>query len=128
MFGEEFESRAVDPDLAFQVYPDPDPIRIQGFDYQKLKKENAAEKCLWIIFVLLDPDLDCESGSGFGSRAPLNPDPDPKHCLKRREIVVYLESRAFIHTCGFLCINNFAYLLVFRICGDEERTVTNFFV
>ncbi len=28
-----------DPDPAYQVNPDPDPIRIQGFDEQKLKKK-----------------------------------------------------------------------------------------
>jgi hypothetical protein len=34
-----------DPDLAFQVNPDPDldPIRIQDSDDQKLKKKNTAE-------------------------------------------------------------------------------------
>jgi hypothetical protein len=31
-------------DPAFQVNPDPDPIRIQGFDDHKLKKKNTAEK------------------------------------------------------------------------------------
>jgi hypothetical protein len=35
------ENRAVDPDPAFQV--DPDPIRILGFDDQKLKKKNTTE-------------------------------------------------------------------------------------
>jgi hypothetical protein len=35
-----------DPDPAFQVIPDPDPIRIQDFDDQKLKKENTAESFL----------------------------------------------------------------------------------
>jgi hypothetical protein len=43
----------------------------------------------WPIFALLDPDLDCESGSGYGSRVPIesgsNPDPDtvpdPQHCF-----------------------------------------------
>jgi hypothetical protein len=24
-----------------------------------------------LIFALLDPDLDCESGSGYGSRGPI---------------------------------------------------------
>jgi hypothetical protein len=31
------------PDPAFQVNPDPDPIRIQGFDDQKLKEKNTAD-------------------------------------------------------------------------------------
>jgi hypothetical protein len=35
--------------------------------------------CLWVIFALLDPDPDCESGFGYGSRDPSNPDPDPLH-------------------------------------------------
>jgi hypothetical protein len=43
--------RAVDPDSfnpdpTFQVYLDPDPIRIQGFDYQKLNLKNTAEHFL----------------------------------------------------------------------------------
>jgi hypothetical protein len=39
-----FVRRAVDtdPDPAFQVNPDPNPIRIQGFD-EKIKKKNTAE-------------------------------------------------------------------------------------
>jgi hypothetical protein len=36
---------------------------------------------LWVIFALLDPDSDCESG--YGSKDPTesgsNPDPDPQH-------------------------------------------------
>jgi hypothetical protein len=36
---------------------------------------------LWVIFVLLDPGPDCESG--YGSRDPIesgsNPDTDPQH-------------------------------------------------
>ncbi len=40
----------MDPDPAFQVNPDPDPIRIQGFDDQKLKKENTAETFFYIFF------------------------------------------------------------------------------
>jgi hypothetical protein len=68
--------------------PDPDPIRIQGFNDQKLKKNYSMSKLqkkpaahkknhptlqnlnfkiflllLWVIFALLDPDPD--SGSGF---------------------------------------------------------------
>jgi hypothetical protein len=39
---------------------------------QKIKFVNFY-LCLWVIFALLDPD--CESGSGYGSRDPLNPDP-----------------------------------------------------
>jgi hypothetical protein len=35
-----------DPDPAFQANPDPDPIRIQGFDYQKLNLKNTAEHFL----------------------------------------------------------------------------------
>ncbi len=38
-----------DPDPAFQVNPDPDPIRIQGFDDQKLKEKNTAETCNLLI-------------------------------------------------------------------------------
>jgi hypothetical protein len=26
---------------------------------------------LWVIFALLEPDPDCESGSGYGSRDPI---------------------------------------------------------
>jgi hypothetical protein len=27
--------------------------------------------CLWVIVALLDPDSDCETGSGYGSRDPV---------------------------------------------------------
>jgi hypothetical protein len=42
----------MDPDPAFQVNPntDPDPIRIQGFDDQKLKKKNTAEIFLYLFY------------------------------------------------------------------------------
>ncbi len=39
MVGGMVAGRAVDPDL---LNPDPDPIRIQGFDDQKLKEKNTA--------------------------------------------------------------------------------------
>jgi hypothetical protein len=47
--------RAVDlntfnPDPTFPVNLDPDPIRIQGFDYQKLNLKNRAEHFL-IFFI-----------------------------------------------------------------------------
>ncbi len=41
--------------------------------------------CLCVIFALLDPDSDCESGTGYGSRDPIDSgsspvtDPDPQH-------------------------------------------------
>jgi hypothetical protein len=35
---------------------------------------------LWVIFSLLDPDPDCESGSGDPIDSGYNPDPDPQHC------------------------------------------------
>ncbi len=75
------DSLSPDPDTgdpAFQVNSDtPDPIRIQGFDDQKLKK-NTAE----IIFVsfldqnsnllaIANPAPDTDPGT------PLNPDLDP---------------------------------------------------
>ncbi len=63
----------MNPDPAFQVNPAPDPIRIQGFDGQKLKKKNTAGnfcinffRFLWVIFALLDTNTDPE--------IPLNPD------------------------------------------------------
>jgi hypothetical protein len=37
-----------DPDPAFKVNSDPDPIQIQGFDDQKLKKINTDE--IFFIF------------------------------------------------------------------------------
>jgi hypothetical protein len=40
----------VDPDPAFQGNPDPDPIRIQGFDDKKLKEKNTAEKLFKSVF------------------------------------------------------------------------------
>jgi hypothetical protein len=39
-----------DPDPAFQVNPDPDQVRIQGFDDQKLKKIKTAENCFLSFF------------------------------------------------------------------------------
>ncbi len=147
MLGEEFETRAVvldalNPDPAFKVYPNPDPIRIQGFDDQKLKffssffdqklqftyvkatgeafsPQNRTSSTLknelyllfyvrgsflpsWIQIRIANPDLDTDP------ETPLNP--DPKHCLKRRRVVVYLEARAFIHTCGFPCIKYTIYI------------------
>jgi hypothetical protein len=39
-----------DQDPGFQFNPDPDSIRIQGFDDQKLKKKNTAEKFFIIFF------------------------------------------------------------------------------
>jgi hypothetical protein len=39
-----------DPHPTFQVNLDPDPIRIQGFDDQKLKEKNAAENILYTSF------------------------------------------------------------------------------
>jgi hypothetical protein len=110
-----------DLDPAFQVDPDtdPDPIRIQGFDDQKVKKKNTAEiflylfsikncnllmskqqekppalkrehpglqkmkffnffLCLWVIFALLDPDSDWESG--YGSRDPIESGSESTAC------------------------------------------------
>ncbi len=40
----------MDPDPAFQVNLDPDQIRIQGFDDQKLKKKNTAENFVKSFF------------------------------------------------------------------------------
>jgi hypothetical protein len=90
--------RVVDP-YSFFTDPDtdPDPIRIQGFNDQKLKKKKQLKKklnfskhefflLLWVIFALLDPDPDPYSnyGSGSGSMLPIeygsntDPDPDPQ--------------------------------------------------
>jgi hypothetical protein len=104
------------PDPAFQVnpYTDPDPTRIQGFDDQKFKekiqlifsfffclkfaiylspglhKGRPSYRRSLSTLALLDPDPDCESGSGYGSRdliesgsttlitEPSYPGPDPK--------------------------------------------------
>ncbi len=40
-----------DPDPAFQVNPDPDPIRIHGFDDQKIKKKYSC-KFFYIFFLI----------------------------------------------------------------------------
>jgi hypothetical protein len=42
-----------DPDPAFLVSPDLDPIRIQSFDDQKLRKENTAAN----FFIFFDQKL-----------------------------------------------------------------------
>ncbi len=34
---------------------------------------------LWVIFALLDPDVDSESGSGFMDPIGSDPDTDPQH-------------------------------------------------
>jgi hypothetical protein len=78
----DLESLNPDPDPAFQVNPDQESIRIQGFDEQKLKKKKLEQKLfsyplasikgrtsstskhefvnfslfLWVIFAFLDPD------------------------------------------------------------------------
>jgi hypothetical protein len=40
-----------DPDPAFQVNPDPDPIQIQGFDDQKLKKKIQQKIFLYLFLI-----------------------------------------------------------------------------
>jgi hypothetical protein len=65
-----------------------------------LKKDHQAPQnikfiyfflCLLFIFALLDPDPDCESGSGYGSRGP-NESGSTKHCFKalRTDLYLYL--------------------------------------
>ncbi len=44
--------RAVDPDPAFRVNSDPDPILIQGFDDQELKPKNTAENFIFYLFLI----------------------------------------------------------------------------
>jgi hypothetical protein len=47
-------------------------------EYQALQKLKFINffLCLWVIFALLDPDPDCKSGSGYGSKGTQsNPDP-----------------------------------------------------
>jgi hypothetical protein len=73
--GTEF-SRVVDP---YSFFPDPDPIRLQDFNDQKLKKNQLIFFLSITAMYLLDPDPDSEYGSGstdpieYGS----NTDPDP---------------------------------------------------
>ncbi len=45
------DSLDTDPDPTFQVNPDPDPIRIQGFDDQKLKEKNTAGIFLYLFCI-----------------------------------------------------------------------------
>jgi hypothetical protein len=49
----ESDSINPDPDLAFQVNPDPDPIRIQGFDHQKLKKKTQLKISVFLHLSLI---------------------------------------------------------------------------
>ncbi len=76
--------------------PDPDPafkgiLQLQYF-FLHFKKYNVSAvtfSYLCVIFALLDRDPDCESGSGYGSRDPIesgsntdpdtDQDPDPQH-------------------------------------------------
>jgi hypothetical protein len=51
------------PDPAFQMNPDPDPIRIQGFDDQKLKKKMPRKiilfkNCCLLMSKLQEKTLD----------------------------------------------------------------------
>jgi hypothetical protein len=39
----------MNPDPAFQVNPNPDPIQIQGFDEQNLKRKKIQQKCILFI-------------------------------------------------------------------------------
>jgi hypothetical protein len=53
-----------------------------------------------VIFALLDPDQDCESG--YGSRDPIesgsNPDPDPQHWLYMKEILQFRYGNSLCRT------------------------------
>jgi len=42
---------------------------------------------LWAIFALLDPDPNCESGSGDPMESASNPDLDPPHSTKNSFVV-----------------------------------------
>jgi hypothetical protein len=48
---------------------------------------------LWVIFDLLDPDPDCESGPGSSDTIEKgsNPDLDPKHCSLVIQVTVAVE-------------------------------------
>ncbi len=47
---------------------------------------------LWVSFSLLDPDPDCESGSGYGSRDTI--ESGPQHCLEADPRI--------LNKCGFV--------------------------
>jgi hypothetical protein len=60
-----------DPDPAFWLNTDPDPIRIRGFDDQKLP---------YLIRIrILDPDSESKSGSTDLIESGSNQDLDPEH-------------------------------------------------
>ncbi len=67
--------------LSYRRSLQPSKENIQNF--KKIKIYNFFQ-FLWVMFALLDPGPDCESGSGYGFRGTIesgsNPAPDPQHC------------------------------------------------
>jgi hypothetical protein len=59
----------------------PSALKREHLAFQKMKFINFF-LYLWVIFALLDPDPDCESGSGYASKDPIESgsNPDPQHC------------------------------------------------
>jgi hypothetical protein len=63
-------------------------------------KFNKCFHFFWVFFTLLDPDPDRASGSGPGSRDPVeygsntdqytDPDQDPQHCLKAYALCILI--------------------------------------
>jgi hypothetical protein len=94
----------MNPDPAFQVNPDadadkdtdPDPIRIKGFDIQKPKKISSRN----FFFLLMIKNYNSimsqlkkklnlftfYSGSGYGSRTPLNPRSGSLHLISSHDL------------------------------------------
>jgi hypothetical protein len=66
----------------FNLQEKPSAIKREHPALQKMKFINYFI-FFWLIFALLDPHPDCKSGSGYGSRDPIESgsDPDPQHCL-----------------------------------------------
>jgi hypothetical protein len=74
------------PQRTSKLLDKPSDLKREHPALQKMKFINCF-LFLWAVFALLDPDPDCESRSGYGSRDPIefgsNPYPDPQHCRKR---------------------------------------------
>ncbi len=77
----------------FRLNADPDPIRIQGFYDQQLKKYKILKIYFCGFFALLDPDFEYGSGSTDLIESGSNPVPDPKPWYK---LIIFSWSRMLV--------------------------------
>jgi hypothetical protein len=87
-------------DPEFQVNPDPDPIRIRGFDDKKLKEKKSFDQKLQFTYVQAKGEFInffsmfvgyfCPPGSKY------NPDPDPQHWYIKSTPIKYYIFKHFL--------------------------------